>query len=198
MALGLNDAGYVLPSRTVIYTATVDTAAVDANSLDTPGVGWTVVGHIGDETGSGNAILTHDGGTATTKGSMTKKSIRQVVDPVFTGIDIDITQWTRGVLALYHGTNGGTNPTAMQIEGSSDGGTTETALLIVWEDGTKRVALYAPRASWTARDAIDTTSIADAVAIPLHAAFLDSNTLTGPNTKPLRYTWVSPTLLVLS
>src|SRR5882724_5337213 len=187
---GLNDAGYVLLNNTTLYTAAVDTAAVDANSLDTPGVAWTILGHVGDETGKGNIVLTKDGGTATTKGSMTKRAIRQVVDPVFHGVDVDITQWTRDVLALYHGTSGGTNPTAMQIEGVSDGSTTNRAMLVVWADGTKRVGLYAPNVSWTGRDAIDTTSVADAVAIPLHGAFLDSPTLVGPASKALRYTWI--------
>jgi len=153
---------------------------------------------VGDEAGKGNIVMTKDGGTTTTKGSMTKRSIRTVSDPVFHGVDVNVTQWTRDVLALYHGTAGGVGTTSMQIEGSLDGGSTERAMLVVWEDGTKRVGLYAPRVSWVGRDVIDTTSVADAVAIPLHGAFLDSATLTGPAGKPLRFTWISPTLLVLS
>jgi len=195
---GLNDDAYTIVSRTVIYTATVDTVAPDANSLDSPGGSWTILGHVGDETGDGNASYTREGGDVTTKGSMTKKAIRQVVDPVVSGLDVDITQWDRAALALYHGTNAGSNPTVLQVEGASDGLATEKAMLVVWEDGTKRVALYAPRGSWTGRDNIDTASIEDAVAIPLHVGFLDSETLTGPNSKPLRFSWISPTQLTIS
>jgi len=197
---GLVDSGYFITSRTVAYTAPVDTAAPAATlaGLDTPGSPWLILGHIGDETASGNATFTRDGGDSTTKGSITKKAIRTLVDPVNSGIDIDISQWTRSALGLYHGGAGGTTPGTFSVEGATDGTATSTALLIVWEDGLNRVALYAPNVSWTGRDNISTDSIADAVLIPLHAGFLDSNTLTGPSSKPLRYSWLSPTLLALS
>lgn len=195
---GLNDNGYFLVSRTVVYTAAVDTAAPDAATLDSPAVAWTILGHIGDETADGNVTFTKSGGDVTTKGSITKKSIRQFSAPVFSGIEFDVSQLTRDVLALYHGTAGGTAPTVMKVEGQSDGVTTERACLVVWEDGTRRVALYAPRGSFSGRDSIDTTSIEDAVRVPLQVGFLDSSTLTGPNTKPLRYSWISPDLLAIS
>lgn len=196
--MALNDNGYFLVSRTVLYTAAVDTAAPAAASLDTPGAAWTILGHIGDETAQGNVSFTRDGGDVTTKGSITKKAIRQVVQPVNTGFDVDVTQFTRNVIALYVGTTGGTTDGVFQVEGASDGVATETAALVVWEDGTKRVGLYSPRVSWTGRDNITTDSIEDAIVIPLHAAFLDSNTVVGPNGKPLRYDWISPTLMPLS
>lgn len=196
--MALDDNGYFLVSRTVIYDAPVDTVAPTPENLDTPGGAWAIMGHIGDETADGNASFTRDGGDVTTKGSITKRAIRQIVDPVNTGIDVDITQFTRNVLALYVGTSGGATTGVFHVEGSSDGVATERAMLIVWEDGLKRVALYAPRVSWTGRDNIDTDSIEDAIRIPLHAAFLDSNTIVGPNGKPLRYDWISPTLLATS
>lgn len=196
--MALNDTGYFLVSRTIIYKAPTDTAAPPNTlvGLDTPGDPWEIIGHIGDETASGNASLTRDGGDVTTKGSITKRAIRQVVEPVTTGIDVDITQWTRGVLALYHGGDGGSTAGEFEVTSTTDGTTTETALLIVWEDGQTRVALYAPRVSWTGRDALNTDSIEDAVAIPLHAGFLDSATLVGSNGKPLRYKWISPSGLL--
>lgn len=194
----LNDNGYFLVSRTVLYTAPVDTAAPSAASLDSPGVAWTILGHIGDETAQGNVAFTREGGDVTTKGSITKKAIRQVVQAVATGFDVDVTQFTREVIALYVGTTGGSTAGVFAVEGQYDGQATETAALVVWEDGTKRVALYAPRVSWTGRDNITTDSIEDAIAVPLHAAFLDSNTIVGPNAKPLRYDWISPTLMPLS
>lgn len=194
----LKDNGYFLVSRTVLYTAAVDTAAPSAASLDSPGVAWTILGHIGDETAQGNVAFTREGGDVTTKGSITKKAIRQVVQAVATGFDVDVTQFTREVIALYVGTTGGTTPGIFAVEGQYDGQATETAALVVWEDGTSRVGLYAPRVSWTGRDNIPTDSIEDAIAIPLHAAFLDSNTIVGPNSKPLRYDWISPTLMALS
>jgi hypothetical protein len=196
----LLDNGYFIVSRTVVYKAPTDTVAPAStlSALDTPGTPWDIIGHIGDETASGNASFTRDGGDVTTKGSITKKAIRNLVDPVNSGIDIDLTQWTRGVLALYHGGDGGAVDGTFAVEGVNDGITTESAMLIVWEDGNSRVGLYAPRVSWTGRDNIDTDSIADAVVIPLHAGFLDSNTIVGPNSKPLRYSWLSPTLLAHS
>jgi hypothetical protein len=195
---GLNDSAYVIVSRTVVYTAVVDTAAPDANSLDSPGVAWTILGHIGDETGEGNATFTREGGDVRTKGSMTKKAIRQVVDPVVSGLDMDITQWDRESLALYVGTSGGTNPTRFDVAGVNDGVATERAVLVVWEDGVKRVAIYSPRGSITGRDNIDTASIEDAVAVPLHVGFLDSATINDQNGDALRYSWISPTLLTIS
>lgn len=196
--MALNDNGYFLVSRTVLYTAAVDTAAPAAASLDTPGVAWTILGHIGDETAQGNVAFTREGGDVTTKGSITRKAIRQVVQAVATGFDVDVTQFTREVMALYVGTTGGPTAGIFAVEGQYDGQATETAALVVWEDGTKRVGLYAPRVSWTGRDNITTDSIEDAIAVPLHAAFLDSNTIVGPNGKPLRYDWISPTLMPLS
>lgn len=196
--MALNDNGYFLVSRTVLYTAAVDTPAPAAASLDSPGVAWSILGHIGDETAQGNVSFTRDGGDVTTKGSITKKAIRQVVQPVDTGFDVDVSQFTRNVIALYVGTSGGTTDGVFQVEGASDGGSTETAALVVWEDGTKRVGLYAPHVSWTGRDNITTDSIEDAIVVPLHAGFLDSATLVGPNGKPLRYDWISPTLMPLS
>lgn len=194
----LIDAGYFLVSRTVLYTAPVDTPAPLFSALDTPATPWAILGHIGDETADGNVSFTRDGGDVTTKGSITKRAIRQVIDPVTTGYDVDISQWTRGALALYTGTTGGTTFGEFAVEGASDGLTTETASLVVWEDGGARVGLYSPRVGWSGRDNIDTDSIEDAVRIPLHAGFLDSNTIVGPNSKPLRYKWLSPTLLALS
>lgn len=196
--MALNDEGYFLVSRTVIYDAPIDTVAPASSGLNAPASPWAILGHIGDETADGNASFTRDGGDVTTKGSITKRAIRQVVQPVNSGIDIDITQWTRQVLAFYHGTNGGTVAGSFQVSGKKDGGTTERAILIVWEDGDNRVGLYAPHVSWTGRDNIDTDSIEDAVRIPLHAGFLDSATIVDGSGDPLRYTWLSPDLLALS
>lgn len=192
----LIDKGYFLVSRTVAYRAPVDTVA--PTDLDNPGAAWDIIGHIGDETGQGNASLTRDGGDVTTKGSITKRAIRQVVEPVVSGIDVDLSQWTRGTLSLYHGGSGGSTAGSFEVTGGNEGTTTETALLIVWEDGLERIALYSPRVSWTGRDAITTDSIEDAVVIPLHAGFLDSATINGEDGKPLRYKWISPDLLALS
>lgn len=196
--MALNDNGYFLVSRTVLYTAAVDTPAPAVGSLDSPGAAWTILGHIGDETAQGNVAFTREGGDVTTKGSITKKAIRQVVQPVTTGFDVDVSQFTREVISLYVGTTGGSTFGTFQVEGQSDGVATETAALVVWEDGTKRVGLYAPRVSWTGRDNITTDSIEDAIVVPLHAGFLDSATVNGPTGKPLRYTFISPTLMPLS
>lgn len=190
----LVDNGYILPSRIVVYTGLVDATAPVPASLDTPGGSWTIRGHVGDETGNGAPSFTRDGGDVTTKGSMTKRAIRQVVEPVNSGVDMDFTQFTRDILSLYTGTTGGNTPGTFDVEGASDGGTTPTSLLIVWEDGTERVGLYAPNVSWTGRDNIDTDSIEDAIAVPVHAGFLDSPSLVGPTGKPLRYRWISPDL----
>lgn len=197
--MALVDEAYVLVSRCLVYTGAVDAAepAATAVALDTP-AGFTILGHVGDETGDGDPAFTRDGGDVTTKGSMSKRAIRQVVEPVNSGVDLDLTQLTRGSLSLYHGTNGGTTIGKIKVAGSADGGTTETSLLIVWEDGATRVGLYAPRVSWTGRDNIDTDSIEDAVRVPLHAGFLDSESLTDDDGAPLRYTWISPTLFPLS
>jgi len=192
--MALNDNGYVLPSRIVVYTATTDTAAPAYTSLDAPGAAWTIRGHVGDEEGNGSPGFTREGGDVTTKGSMTKRAIRQVVAPVVSGVDMDFTQFTREILSLYTGTDGGNSAGTFAVEGASDGGTTKTALLIVWEDGDERIGLYAPNVSWTGRDNIATDSFEDAIAVPVHAGFLDSETLTGPTGKPLRYSWISPDL----
>lgn len=199
---GLNDNGYFIVSKTTIYKNAVDAAAPDAsiltNSTALTSASWVVVGHIGDESASGNVSFTRDGGDTTTKGSITKRAIRQLVDPVASGVDVDISQLTRDPFALYIGTSGGTNPTTLQVEGEKDGQATSGAMLVVWQDGTNAIGLYAPNGAWTGRDNISTDSVSDAVVLPLHVGFLDSPTLTGPNSKPLRYTWIAPTLLAIS
>lgn len=196
--MALNDAGYILPSRIVVYTAPVDEPAPADANLDAPGGNWQILGHVADETGDGAPSFTRDGGDVTTKGSMTKRAIRQIVDTVNTGVDMDMTQFGRDTLALYTGTRGGTTPNHFKVSGSNDGKVTETAMLIVWEDGAARVALYAPKVGWSGRDNIDTDSIEDAIRVPLHAGFLDSETITDDDDAPLRYDWISPTLLPVS
>jgi len=190
----LTDAGYFLPSAggTMVYTADIDTPA--PADLGTPGADWNVVGHVGDESGDGDPAFTRDGGDVTTKGSMSKRAIRTITEAVTTGVEMDFTQFTRDVLALYHGTDGGTTDGEFAV-GANDDGSTETALLIVWRDGNIAVGLYAPRVSWTGRDNIDTDSVEDAIKIPMAASFLDSPTQTAATGNPLRYKWISPVLL---
>ena len=196
--MALNDTGYLIPSRIVVWDAPVDTVAPtnSVGGLDAPTSPWAILAHVADETASGAPSLTRDGGDVTTKGSMTKRAIRTIVDPVTTGVDMDFTQLSRDTLKLYHSGTGGTTGGIFQVSSATDGGTTERAMLLVWEDGTSRVALYAPRVSWTGRDNIDTDSIEDAVKVPMHASFLDSSTLLAYDGKPLRYTWISPSNLL--
>lgn len=189
--MALIDSGYILPSRIVVYKAPVDTPAPAAADLTDPNSPWEIVGHVADEEGNGAPSFTRDGGDVTTKGSMSKRAIRQVVAAVNTGLDMDFTQFSRVPLSLYTGTDGGNVAGVFSVEGASDGGTTESAALVVWEDGADSVGLYAPHGSWTGRDNIDTDSVEDAIAVPVHFGFLDSDTITGPTGKPLRYSWIS-------
>lgn len=189
--MALIDSGYIMPSRIVVYKAPTDTPAPSAASLLSPASPWAIVGHVGDEEGNGAPSFTRDGGDVSTKGSMSKRAIRQVVAAVNTGLDMDFTQFSRVPLSLYTGTDGGNVSGVFAVEGASDGGTTESAALIVWEDGAEQVALYSPKGAWTGRDNIDTDSVEDAIAVPVHFGFLDSDTIVGPTGKPLRYSWIT-------
>lgn len=194
--MALRDEGYFLPAAggTLVYTAPVDTPAPAPSALAAPSSPWAVLAHVGDETGDGNVDFTRDGGDITVKGSMSKKAIRTTTEAVTTGIEADFTQLSRETLALYHGTTGGSTTGVFEVSGTDDG-STNTAFLVVFSDGTNQVALYAPKVSWAARDNINFDSTEDATRVPMAATFLDSDTLTAANSKPLRYTWIAPELL---
>jgi hypothetical protein len=186
--MALNDLGYVIPNRTMVYTAPVGTAAPSPTTvaLDAPTTPWMVVGHVGDETGDGNVSFVRDGGDVTSKGSMSKQTIRTITEAVTVGIELDFTQITRETLALYHGTDGGATDGTFEVTDADDGSTL-TAVLIVWSDGANRVALYAAKASWSGRDSIDTDSVEDAVRVPVQATFLTPDT-------GAKYSWLSNVL----
>lgn len=188
--MALNDSAYIITQKTLVYTAPVNTAAPAPGALDSPTSPWAVLAHVGDETGDGNVSFTRDGGDVTTKGSMSKRTIRTVTEAVVTGVEMDFTQVSRETLALYHGTTGGTTDGVFAVNDGEDG-STQTAMLVVWSDGGVRVALYAPKVSWSGRDNIDTDSVEDAIRVPVQATFLTP-------TSGAKYSWISPTLFPLS
>lgn len=193
--MALRDDAYVIPSRILVYTAPVGTVIADPVTkagLDTPPNPWALLAHVATEEGDGAPGFTRDGGDVTKKGSMTKRQIRTVIAAVATGMEMDFTQLSRETLALYHGTAGGTTAGRFSVY-SSDNGATETAVLVVWEDGTKRVGLTCERGSWSGRDSITTDSVEDAVRVPMSLSFLDPDGVPAP-----AFEWLSPTLLPLS
>lgn len=192
----LRDNAYILPSSLHVYRAPVGTAApapADINTGGTLAPAWVEIAHVADETGDGGIQLTRDGGDTTPKGSMAKKTIRLIQEAVTTGFELDFTQLSRETLSLYHGTTGGAVSGAFDVHDGEDG-TTNTAFLAIWADGTAvNLALHSEKVAWSARDNIDTTSTEDAIRVPVQGTFLSPDTA-----GHAKYSWISTQVLPLS
>jgi len=191
----LIDAGYLMTGNAFIYIAPVGTAkpAATVEALEAPGSPWDILGHLGTEEGDGLPEWGLDGGEQTAKGSMSKKVIRTSTEAITRELTFSLTQFTRGVLKYYYGTDGGSTPGYFDVQGSEDGTPIESAMLITLRDGNSWVGFWAGRASISGGDSIDISDIENAAMVPLRAICLDPEEGDDP-----RFSWISPTLMALS
>ena len=179
-----NDSAYTIPSSGKVYLAPSGTPSPAVADLDAPTSPWSELGHVGTEDNTGAPNIQYDGGDKTTKGSWAKKSIRTITAAITDYITMSLSQIDRTTLGLYFGGTGGT--TANEFAGNTtDPNTTETALLIVWQDGTEYFGVWYSRTEVGRDDSIDLTDNENPAMLPVRFTVLD------PPTGTLKFKFIS-------
>lgn len=186
----LVDDGYLIPGTAFVYTAAAGTAKPLANDLDSP-TGYTLLGHLGLDDGTGMPSFTYDGGEVTAKGSMSKKTIRTTVSKIVRGAEFSLSQFTRECLRYYYGGTGGAVDGYFDVLAADDGVPVRSALLFTFLDGDEWIGFWAGQCDTIGADALDLSDVENAVLLPLKATILDSST---PLTVP-KFSWVATSIL---
>lgn len=168
---GMNAANVMIPGRGAIFTAAPLAAAPSYKTMspDTPGAGWTCLGHTSKE----NAVaLSKSGGESTTFDSWWTAALAVMYSSTNWAITVGALQIDTGVLDLaFNGTldtdGGYIVPAAVEA--------VDRALFVLALQGTKRMGLYLPKVSVTLGDApsFDPSKLFE---VPLSAAVLAEDT----------------------
>lgn len=170
---GMNADAVMIPGRGAIFTAAVSTAppAYKTMSPETPGTGWTSLGHTSKENAVG---LSKSGGEATSFESWWAAALAVIYSSTTWAVTVNALQIDAGVLDLAF--NGSLDDDDGYIVPASVVAV-DKALFVLAVQGTKRMGLYLPKVSITLGDAptFDPTRLFE---VPLSAAVLaDDNTL---------------------
>lgn len=187
----LVDAGFLIPGNAFVYEApagTVKPAATNV-ALSAPPAPWTLLGHLGLDDGTGMPAFPFEGGESTVKGSMSKKAIRTATTRTTRYVDFGMSQFTRRVLALTFGGDGGAVTGYFDVDVDDDGVPTETALLFTFRDGSNWVGWHAQKTSISAQEGLNLDDVENAVLLPLRATLLD------PVTGSTKFSWIAEDLL---
>lgn len=187
----LNDQAYLIPGTAFVYRApagTVKPAATNA-ALSAPPAPWVLLGHLGLDDGTGMPAFEYEGGETTTKGSMSKKAIRSRTTPVARSVVFSMSQFTREVLGMYHGGDGGATTGYFDVKSVDDGATTPTALLFTFNDGGVWAGWHAQNTAVGGAEGLTTDDVENALLLPLRATLLD------PVTGDVKFSWISADLL---
>lgn len=156
--MALTDAAVDQPAVAHIFVgavgATAPTAAninafnPSSGALTTPS-GYTNFGHTSLDN---DFSPTYDGGDTTTRGSRQNSLLRQTVATITEGLQVNAIQIDKDQLAYYYGTSTGT--TEGKFEAPDTRSPLEKAVIIIYVDGSRKVAEYHPRAAITSQGAI--------------------------------------------
>lgn len=166
------DAAYTIPSVGRVYLAPSGTVAPTGAGLAAPPDPWVEVGHVGTEDNTGAPQIQYDGGDKTVKGSWAKKAIRTITAAITDYVTMSLSQFDRTTLGIYFGGTGGTVAGEFDIN-TTDSNTTETALLIVWQDGSAYFGVWYSRSEAGRDDAIDLTDAENPAMLPVRFTILD-------------------------
>ena len=153
------------------YTATVGTARpATVALLKAPPVAWKEMGN----TSLDNIIaLTSEGGTVTTLGSLQNKSLRQTVEARVESFGVNLLEWSEDSLTLYYGANS-VIATDGAVEIPSEPVPTETAFLVVMQDGNNVAGFYAEKASIFRSDDIAIADSNSLAQLPIKVTALNN------------------------
>lgn len=182
-----NDAAYTIPAIGRVYRAPAGTPAPTSATLNAPPDPWVEVGHVGTEDNTGAPQVQFDGGDKTVKGSWAKKAIRTITAAITDYVTMSLSQIDRDSLGWYFGGTGGTTAGEFAVN-TTDPNSTESALLIVWQDGTEYFGIWYSRTEIGRDDSIDLTDAENPVMLPIRATILD------PTTGTLKFKFVAATI----
>lgn len=156
--MAITDAAVVQPATAHIFLGAVGATAptlANINAFDpsvgtlTTPAGYTNFGHTSLDNDSTPIF---DGGDTTTRGSRQNANLRQTVAAVTEGLQLNGIQIDQDQLAYYYGTS--TSSTDGRFDIPDVRTPLEKSVIIIYCDGTKRVAEYHPRAAITSAGAI--------------------------------------------
>lgn len=178
--MGLNDAGYAIPTTGIVCVAPVGTAlpantAIQALAATWPAApaGFSILGHVGTEDNTGAPEFTYEGGEKTVKGSWSKKAIRTAVSPVVDTVNFSLSQIDRSTVGMYYGGTGGSTAGQFDTNTTDTATDTKTAMLVLFND---QGLIFGWGWSQVSVSRADTISLADAenpVMLPVGATVLD-------------------------
>lgn len=151
------------------YHAPVGTAV--PASFTAPGVAWENFGHTSLEDILNMEV---EGGEATNLGSVQNKTLRVSYSSRTESFTFQLLQFDEDSLKFFYGSN---MPTVGDMLGVPvDPTPVQSALLVVFTDGAKHFALYAPKAELFRADAISLSDTESLVALPVKATILQHGT----------------------
>lgn len=183
--MAVNSDALVIPGRATVFHAPLNTA-VPANPLadfsvtaDTVATGWMNLGHTSKEN---TVAFSREGGEATTISTYLADAVRTVYSAVAWTLTIPALQFDQDVLDLAF--NGDFDAdSGYIIPGAA--ASTETALFLLFEDGTGKLGFYIPNANVTLGD-VPSFNPEAFVELPLSASIqsASSNVIPAANGKP--------------
>ena len=169
--MATNDNATLKVGTAHFYTAPVGTARpATVTLLKAPPVAWKEMGN----TSLDNIIaLTSEGGTVTTLGSLQNKSLRQTVEARVESFGIQLLEWSSDSLKLYYGANSVIAADGA-VEVPSEPAPTETAFLVVMQDGANVAGFYAEKSSIFRSDDIAIADSNSLAQLPIKVTALNN------------------------
>lgn len=186
----LVDDGFLIPGNAFVYVAAAGTAKPTPGDLDSP-TGYTLLGHLGLDDGTGMPSFEFEGGEVSAKGSMSKKTVRTTVSKIVRGATFSLSQFTRECLTYYYGGTGGIVDGYFDVLAADDGVPKRSAILFTFLDGDEWFGWWAGVCDTIGADALSTEDVENALLLPLRTTVLDS---ASPLTVP-KFSWIASTIL---
>ena len=169
--MATNDNATLKVGTAHFYTAVVGTARpLTVATLKTPPAAWKEMGN----TSLDNIIaLTSEGGAVTTLGSLQNKSLRQTVESRVESFGINLLEWSSVSLKLYYGSNAVIAADGA-VEVPSEPAPTESAFLVVLQDGDNVAGFYAEKSSIFRSDDIAIADSNSLAQLPIKVTALNN------------------------
>lgn len=159
--MALNDAATLVIGAGNFFTAVTDTAL--PTDLSAPDVAWENVGHTSLED---IFSVTSEGGEPTTLGTLQAKQLRTTYSPRTETFTFTLQQFDEAGLKLYYGSNA-TVGVGGELQVPTDPTATVKAFLVIFTDGAKKFAFYAPKAEILRADDLSLSDTESLAGLPL-------------------------------